>query len=426
MIIRSLKSYWVVSAVMLGAMLLAGVAAGSVFETGKRVHITNLHQINNDLYAACEKIKIDGTIEGDLIGAASNIIINGHIVGSASAFAQDVRHSGRVDRTLRTFGQEIEIDGYVGRALLAVGQHIAIGPAAIIEQGVNLWGQSISISGTIRGDASTIEADTVIIDGTFEGDVRVVANHIKIKAATVIAGNLTYETIDSTGIEISDGAVIEGETVWTPCSTIDDADDEGDDFVSALVLSSSKLLAAFLFGIIVVAVFRRHAVESYRQLRDRFTVSLASGFLALLGFAFSLMVLAISLVLMVVGLILSSTDSAAIGVVALVFSILMLPITSFTAVSGGIIFYAGKIVIAFLIGYWIVRIFKSNPIELGRWQLLVGLIVLAVLFALPIVGFLVYLLVAIAGAGAIVLGIRQCRCHPEAHSSERSQPEEQP
>ncbi|MBU8933937.1 MAG: hypothetical protein KOO62_08000 [candidate division Zixibacteria bacterium] len=411
---------------MMSTVLLAGSVGGSVFETDKRLHITNLHQINDDLYAACEKITIDGAIEGDLLGAASSIVINGHVFGSANIFAQDVRHSGRVDRTLRAFGMDIEVGGFVGRALLAGGLHIEIGPAAVIEQGVNLWGQSISVSGTIRGNASTLEADTIIIDGTFEGDVSLKAKQIRIKAATVITGNLTYETIDTSGIEISDGAIIEGETVWVPCCGTESSDDEGDDFTSDFLLSSSKLLAAFLFGIIIVAIFRRHALESFRQLRDRFSVSLASGFLALLGFAFSLMVLAVSLVLMVVGLIVSTTDSAAIGVAALVFSILMLPITSFTAVSGGIIFYAGKIVMAFLIGYWLVRIFKTKPIELGKWQLLVGLIILTIIFAVPVIGFFVYLLAAIAGAGAIVLSIRQNRSHPEAPSSKLPQPKEQP
>lgn len=401
----------------MSTILLAVNAAGSVFEKENRLHITNLHQIDDDLYAVGEKIIIDGVIEGDMFGAASSIVINGQISGSASLFAQDVRLTGRVERTLRAFGQNVEINGLVGRALLAGGQNVDIGPAAIIEQGANLWGQAIRMSGTIRGETSTLEGDTVVIDGTINGHAIVKAKYIQIKPTAVIIGNLTYEMIDSTGIEINDGAVIEGETIWEP-RRVDDDTDEEDSSASDIVLAGSKLLAAFLFGVIVVAIFRKHALESFRQLRDRFSVSLAAGFLALLVFAFSVVVLTISLVLMVVGLILSTTDSAALGVVSLVFSILMLPVTSFTAISGGIIFYAGKIVVAFLLGYWLVRIFKAQPVELGKWQLLAGLIILAVLFALPVAGFLIYLFVAIAGAGAIVLGIRECRSHPEKNHPE--------
>ncbi|MEA2030691.1 MAG: polymer-forming cytoskeletal protein [candidate division Zixibacteria bacterium] len=407
---RLINSYVFTIALVFCGFFLAGIVSGSVFESGDHINISNLHHIDEDIYAFGDKITVDGLIGGDLLGFASSVIINGEISGSANVFAQELHHTGRIDGTLRAFGYEIEINGNIGRSLIAGGRFIEVSPGAVITRDANIWGQSIEMSGTVRGDVSNIKGDTVIIDGTFEGNLIVEAEHIQINPSAVISGNLTYKALDSTDIEISEGATIGGKTAWVSGSETKDGEEGKDDdgSTTAWVLAISKLLAAFLFGIIVIAVFRRYAVESFCQLRDRFSMSLATGFLALLVFAFSLVILIISLLLMIVGLILSSGDGAAIGATALVFSILMLPITSFTAISGGIIFYAGKIVVAFLVGYLILRAFRTSPKELGRWQLLVGLVILMAMFEVPIVGFLIYLLVAIAGAGAIVLGVRKC------------------
>ena len=111
---------------------------------------------------------------------------------------------------------------------------------------------------------------------------------------------------------------------------------------------------------------------------------------------------------------------------ALLFTALLVPVqasagtVNVATVSGGIIFYSGKIMFAFLVGYLLARIFKSEVALLGKAQLLFGLIILALLFAVPYVGLLIYLLVSIAGAGAIVLGIKNCRAEadrPKGNSS---------
>jgi hypothetical protein len=146
-------------------------------------------------------------------------------------------------------------------------------------------------------------------------------------------------------------------------------------------------------------------------LRTRFTVSIATGFLSLLILVVAILILVISAIFLLVGLALISGELAPLGALVLVLSMLMVPITAFTTVSGGIIFYSGKIMFAFLVGYLLVRIFKSEAALLGKAQLLFGLIILALLFAVPYVGLLIYLLVSIAGAGAIVLGIKNCRAN---------------
>ena len=103
------------------------------------------------------------------MGFASSIDINGEISNSANVFAQKVHHTGRVGGTMRVFGYEVEINGNIGRSLLVGGRFVEIGPRAVIAKDANIWGQSIDVSGTVKGAVSNLKGDTIKISGTFEG-----------------------------------------------------------------------------------------------------------------------------------------------------------------------------------------------------------------------------------------------------------------
>jgi len=174
-------------------------------------------------------------------------------------------------------------------------------------------------------------------------------------------------------------------------------------------MQTSNLLAAFLFGIIIIRLFRPYAEESFDQLRNRMTVSLAAGFLGILVIAGCVVVLFASLIAALVGAILISSDQALVGSLVLIVPTLLIPITGFVTVSGGIILYSGQIIVACLVGYGLVRFGRREATTLNAWSLLLGLIVLAIICAIPYLGFLLFLTATLAGCGAILLGIKNCR-----------------
>lgn len=88
---------------------------GINFETEDNVHISNLHRIDDDLFAWGSNVTVDGLIEGDLITGAYTVSTNGHIRGSESIFAYKFHHTGHVDGSLRGFVWFLELDGTVGR-----------------------------------------------------------------------------------------------------------------------------------------------------------------------------------------------------------------------------------------------------------------------------------------------------------------------
>jgi len=404
---------------IVGALLLAAAvpADAIVFEHNDQIHITNLHRINDDLYAFGTDITIDGVVDGELAAFSNSVRIAGNITGTANLFAYEVRIPGQIDRSVRIFARECEIDGTIGQSALIFGQNVTLDRSAVIERSAAIYGEVIRMYGSIGGGPNSIEAKNITFEGSSGGDLRLEGERIVISSSAVIDGDLTYQTRKEGDITIEDGAVITGEVTWSP-PKVNEEEESGSTMTSG-VLAISKLLAAFLFGIIVVMVFGRYAEESYRQIRTRFTVSFAAGLVSLLALIFVIAILSVSIILMVAGLI---VNNPIIGAMLLVFSILMVPITIFSTVVGGIIFYSGKILLGFLIGALILRRAKTSA-ALNKVNLLIGLVVLTIFFEIPYIGFAVYLFVAIAGAGAIVLGIRHC---PRVHALQAEGPSAAP
>ena len=407
--------------ILIVTLLFAGYSQASIIERGKNIHISNLHQIDNDLYAFGQNITVDGLIKGDLVVGAYEVFINGEVTESENIFAYKLHHTGTVGNSLRAFANTVIIDGKVGRSVMLFAYDARIGKGAVIERDVSILGFTARIDGTVGGNA-TIRTAKIVISGEIGGDVDIEAEEIRIVPPAVIRGNLRYCCEKEVEIDTVAGVTILGETRWEQPEEKDGEDEGkiGGAAFKTMIFKISKILAAFLFGIIVVYLFRRHAEVSFHQLRTRFTVSIATGFLFLLILIVAVLILVISAIFLLVGLALISGEMAPVGALVLMLSMLMVPITAFTTVSGGIIFYSGKIMFAFLVGYLLARIFKSEVALLGKAQLLFGLIVLALLFAVPYAGLLIYVLVSIAGAGAIVLGIKNCRAEanrPKGDSS---------
>ncbi len=386
-------------------LLAAGPARGISFETSENVHISNLHRIDDDLIAWGSNITVDGLIEGDLITGGYTVNTNGHTRGSENVFAFKYHHTGKIDGALRAFANLTELDGYVGRSVLVAGNDIRIGEKAVIEKDVVLRGGQVHFNGLAKGNAD-ISAKTIYIGGIISGDALLAGDEINITAPTVIKGDLVYVSETEAKLNLSSGVTILGETTWR----LPDEDCDGNvGIITSGVIGTAKLLAAFLFGVILLFLFKKYALEAVNQLRGRLAVATATGLLSLIIFAISVVILVISVTFVLVGLALVYGEGAPVGALVLSLSILMIPITSFITVSGGVLFYSGKIIIGLVVGYTAVRLVKRNAAYLSKSQLLVGLIITTAVFSIPYIGPLLYVVISIIGAGAIVLGIKHCR-----------------
>ena len=390
-----------------------GVRA-SVWEHEDVLEISRLHTIDDDLWAFSNTFRLDGSVTGDVISFAYQTDVSGKINGSLQTFTRFFRMNGSVDGSARVFAQTIVFSGYIGRSVVSAAESFTLDDGAVIGRDARVWGNQITINGTIRNNAE-LSSDRIEIKGTIEGDAHLSGRKIVIMPPAVIQGNLVYETKDSADLTIEPGVTVIGTTTWEP--HVEAPKDEKSHLGTDILLSISSLLAAFLFGVIVVRIFRPYAEESYRQLRNRIGISFATGVASVFAIFFCVLILVIAIFSIVAGILLIDSGGLAIfGGPLLVVSILLIPLTSFLSVSGAIILYSGKIIVAFVLGAMIV---KSVPGQspLRASALLIGLIALGILFAIPYVWCLIYILVSILGAGAIILGIRNCP-REHAHSAQ--------
>jgi cytoskeletal protein CcmA (bactofilin family) len=377
------------------------------FEKADRIDITNLHRLNDDLYAFGSNITVNGEIDGDFIAGGYDVSVLGNVTGSQSVWAYTFRHAGRSGGAVRAFAYTVTIDGYVGRSLLAAGYLIKVGQGAVIAKDVRVRGSVAYVEGTVSGNLD-FRGERIYLSGFVNGDVNIDAESISLTPPAVINGAFRYRSDTEINFDTLAGVTILGQKERLQPEPEPPASDR-QGLSTPIVLALSKLLAAFLFGIVFVMVFRKYAAETFTQLRTRFPVAVASGLLGSLVTVLCLILLVVSAVLFLIGWNMAKGDLAVLGAIFLVFSIVAVPIFTFATVSGGLLLYSGKVMLAFLIGYWLMRTVKRSPVALGKTQLLVGLVILSALFWLPYVGIVFYIAACIIGAGGIILGIRLCR-----------------
>ena len=379
----------VVAALVLLCGFFPATIRGSEFKSGDNIEISKLHQIDDDFYAFGQKLTIDGTITGDLFAFVNKSTIRGHLENSVNIGSFEFTHQGIIDGSLRIFTQQADIYGHVGRSLMAFSQEITLNKGSMVEKDANIFAVDAELEGTILGKTQ-IQADTVYISGIIDGDVIIRAKVINIVPPAVIKGDLTYTSENQALIDTTSGVTIVGATTWN----LPQKEEEEDTGISltSILIRISCMLATFIFAVIAFRIFRPYALESFYQLKDRFAASFAAGVLGILILIFCLLILIISVGLFLTGVILISSDIFFLGSLLLVIFTLLIPITSFTSVSGGVIFYSGKIIVAALIGYFLTRNLRSRKNELSGSSLLLGLVILLILFSIPYVGFYIYLL----------------------------------
>ncbi|MCK4605807.1 MAG: hypothetical protein KAU35_00785 [candidate division Zixibacteria bacterium] len=392
---------------VLASMLLTAHAMAAAWGHGDHVQISNLHRIDDDFYAFANTVTVEGFVDGDLMVGGFNVSTTGEVTGSENVFAYEYHQKGKTGGSVRSFAARSVIEGHVGRSLLVCGNETRIGSRATIRREARIYGDRVTVDGTIMGDL-VVEASRIEIRGQIDGNVRLKAKEIVIHPPAVIKGDFTYTSDNEAEIYNPEGVTILGEVDWQLPEMEGEGDEEDEEITISWVLGASKLLAAFLFGIIFIGLFRRYAESTFDQIRHRFSLSVATGFLALFVCLLSLIMLVVSLILLVAGWSLVTGKLALLGAMMVIFSTLTLPVTSFAGVSGGVLFYSGKIILALLVGFHLVRLFRPEPVALGKGQLFLGLVLLTLLFAIPYVGFVLYILAGIIGAGAIVLGIKNC------------------
>lgn len=350
-------------------LLLPQIIVATEFKSGSNIVIPESTLIQDDYFIAGENIKFSGIVEGDLISGCQTLTSKGTVEGNLMAAAKELDISGEVGGSFRGFAQNISLDGKLKRNFLGFAQNINLKEGSEVGGDIIAYCSELKISGEI-GKGVRTGACCVVISGIINGDVFANADEITILPDAKIYGNLNYKSKKEAKIER--GAVITGETNWT--KILPEKEKRG--------WGWGKLLVKFLFfcaslvtGFFMLLVAKKEVKAAKDAVFKDFLKNLG------LGFVFVICI--------------------PIAAIILLFTVLGIPISIIAIFAYLILFYIAKIFVGFALGEKVLQLFKAEGMPAPAWSLVVGLLLIYILFLIPYLHWIVYLLTLFVGFGSV-------------------------
>jgi hypothetical protein len=317
-------------------------------------------QVADDIFAAGGDMRVEGA-------SADHLILGGADIDLAPGAVKDVLAvAGRLD--LRT--------GVISDDLVAMGGDIRLRPESRVEGSVALTGGKLRIGAPVQGELIAA-GGTVEVDSAIGGDARIVGGDIVIGPSARIGGDLR---IRGERVEISPQAVITGQTIREALPRHERGAEKA--AAGAAVFGVLFMLGVFLVHGLIAVAAPGFVAGAAQRIRTQFLPTAGIGALAFL----------LSPVLLI----------------ALFASVIGAPLALFLAVA-----WVAVLPLAFAaISYWIGQALRgllargraATPPGWGArlgWTLL-GAVLVAIVFAVPFLGGVAWLVALIAGIGAAV------------------------
>lgn len=396
-----IKLFW---QILLITALLTGITQATIFIGTDDKSFQSDTIYNDDVFISGNSIRFQSQVTGDLIGASQELVFSGTCDGNINWASRWLTINGSVDGSLRGFAQTIDINAPIGRNLLAFAQNITIGPSTYISRDAYLFGEEIIFKGN-TDNLLHIKGDKVVIAGNIGGDLNISANQIEIKPSTTIEGDLIYESYEK--IKFEESVHIAGKVDWTE---LEKEDKESayhafqpinfmlimyliiNFFFSLIVLLltlllGNKILIPLMYltilvsGLVIVSINKSMALKAVKVIQERFMVALGLGILLILLFPIAAFLATLTIVGIPLGII-------------IVFTF-------------GIFSFAGAVYSAQYVGIYIGRLLKIERQPSSAIYSIIGIIFLATLILIPIIGWLVAFLTLALGLGSLTLSLER-------------------
>jgi len=292
------------------------------------------------------------TIDDDLEAVGGTVVVEGTVTGDLEATGGTVVIDGTVEGDVEAAAGTLDIGGTVG------GDVEGAGGSVTVDEGAQIGGNL------------TAGAGSATVDGRIDGNVEIGAEEITLGPTADIRGDLTY---DGT-LNRADGATVGGTVERTDNVSVNPS---GPSFALPTgTFTAYGVVANLVAGAVLVVAFPRFSTSVADDVTDDPLRMGAFGLLALVGVP----LVCVLLFLTLVGIPLSIA-----GIVAYAFLV-----------------WAGALYGRFALGRWLLRRIDRD----SRWlALLVGVLGVAAVKFVPILGDLVEAVVVLVGLGALVIGM---------------------
>jgi cytoskeletal protein CcmA (bactofilin family) len=414
------------SATVLTVLIFSIATPALAFDgrSGETVTIAAGEVVNDDLYLTAQTVVVNGTIKGDLIAFAQTITVNGTVEGDLMAAGQAVIINGTVKDDVRIAGAALLIGekAKIGSDLIGAGASLEIRKGSSIGQDVVFAGGQALLAGDITRNVTVasgslelrsavggnVKADVGSADqghssgpATFMPDTGVTIPSVKsgltIDPAAKIGGTLEYTSAKQLSIP---SGVVAGKVTYTE-PKIDEGTPKPLTMTERLVNGGldivRTIITLILFGLLLLWLFPSFIRTTTERIKAAPLPSLGWGVVNVAAFFFALLVLFVAMLVggIAFGLLTLNGISGAI----VFFSLLSI----FALIVGFAlaIWFVAQIIVSILGGQLILARIKPELAENKYWPLVIGVLIYAILVAIPIFGSLIWWGVVLLGLGAL-------------------------
>lgn len=413
----------VLLAATLVGILAFGFVAPALALDGREsdnVVISASEVVNDDLYIAAETLVIDGTVKGDVVVFARTITINGTIEGDLIAAGQDIIINGTVKDDIRMAGAALLIGekASIGSDVIAAGASLETRSGSTVGQDVVLAGGQGLLAGDIARNLKSASGSLEIrgkIGGDASIDVGTEETSITIPNSSVTIPNL------KPGLTLGSNAKIDGKLDYTssqkmniPAGIVggkvsysEPKVDEEDIVKQPPTLTETlfngaleiirTIASLILFGLLLLWLFPSVIKISTERIKAAPLPSLGWGIVYIAAFFFALLIITIATIIGTIAF--GALTLGNLGG-AIVFTGLVL--TAAIAVGFCLtIGFVAQVIVSILSGQLILSRLNPTLAEHKYWPLILGVVIYALLTAIPFLGSLVWWLVVLLGLGAL-------------------------
>lgn len=357
------------------ALILLPLGAAKAFDTktGDSIYVAKDEIVGGNLYAIGNNITIDGSVSGDLIAIAQTVNVNGRIDGDIIVAAQNISVNGEVGGNIRVAGTAITLNGSVERNVNAFGSSIIFGNDSRVGWDIYAAGATLEMRGIVDGDLSG-SAGRALVSGKISKNINLkmsensLSEGLVVSPEAIINGDIIYSS--KSPAQISEKASIGGQVSQTLPSPKNQ-----NQFAPWAWARIYAIFSALVVGLVLVFLGKKITPKILETLKEKPLKMFLPGLILM----FILPPLAL----------------------VLTFTIIGIPLALIVMAWWLIATYVAKIFTAILIGQIILdKLMKKNNIPL-IWSLILGVIICWLLFAIPLVGWVIGLVAVWFGLGGI-------------------------
>ncbi len=373
---------FIFSAVLIAFLIPFSTLAAPLFAE-EVVEVRSSQIIEDNFIRYGSVVNIMGDMEKDVIVGGGDITITGPVGGDVIALGSNITITGDIEGNVRAVGENIRIEGSVGKNVMVFGSDIIFTENADIGWNVFVMGENITHKGAAQGKISGNIVHAVF-GGSIANDVHLTVvedGSITVLPEAHLGGSLRY-IASRESVNLQEGAIVIGTVEHTRLS--EDGISFGNiAFTAYILLHLMSLFGMLVVGMVFLVIAKPFMNKTAAIAQKKFGEATWWGFVALV--------------------------MTPIVIVLLILTLIGIPLAFLLLAAWLVSLYISKLVVAYAIGQKVLRSPKATP----YWQFIGGVLLVALVTSIPVVGWVIKLFIVLVGLGSIWLYLRTLTDHKQ-------------